>query len=113
VPRRFATTAPAACALHASSRGCVAAGTRLGTKLRFTLSARARVSVTVWTRVKGRRHVVSTFVRSGAAGANILRFAGRAHGLPLASGAYGVTVVAGRGARASLPASLRLAVRNR
>jgi tricorn protease-like protein len=111
-PTRFASAMPVACATHPATNGCRAARTHLGTSLRFTLTGRARVSFTLSTRVHGKKRVLASFLRTGTLGANRVRFAGRLHGRALANGGYTITAVAGRTLRQSLPASVRVAVRN-
>jgi len=112
-PKRFSTAIPASCTAHPAGRSCRALHERLGTTLRFTLSGRAKVAFTLWTRVHGKKRVIGSFTRTAAFGENRVRFSGRVHARALASGAYSITAVAGRGARRSRPASVRLAVRNR
>jgi len=111
-PRRFSSAVPSRCAAHPTSTSCRLLQKRLGTSLRFSLSGRARVTFTVWTRSGRTRHRLSSFTRTGVLGANRTRFAGRTHARALTSGAYTITAVAGRGARQSAPASVRVAVRN-
>ncbi|MDX6646629.1 MAG: TolB protein, partial [Miltoncostaeaceae bacterium] len=98
-PARFRTRAA----------GSVRAG--VGTTIRFTLSARARVRLTI--RRVGRRGVTASLLRAGSAGSNRVRISGLVRGRPLQGGSYTLTAVAGAGVRASAPASVRLAVRNR
>jgi hypothetical protein len=111
-PKRFSSAVPSSCAAHPAGNTCTALRKRLGTTLRFSLSGRAKVAFTLWTRVHGKKRVLGSFTRTAAPGANTVRFAGRVRAKALGTGAYTITAVAGRGTRQSLPANVRVAVRN-
>jgi dipeptidyl aminopeptidase/acylaminoacyl peptidase len=116
LPARFQTMLPANCRVSLAvsrtlSSGCVAAGKRLGTILRFTLSGKGKVKFTV--RKVGKSKVLGTWVANGKTGVNRMRFKGTFARKPLPNGAYNISVVAGTGGRASVPVKLRAVVKNR
>ena len=77
----------------ARARTPVTARTRRGTRLRYTLSESARVKVVI--RRAGRRgRRAGTLRRSGANGANAIRFSGRIGRRSLRAGRYRATIVA-------------------
>lgn len=94
----------------ARSRTPVAARTRRGTRLRYTLSEPARVRLVI--RRAGRRgRRVGTLTRSGAKGANAIRFSGRVGRRILRAGRYRATIAATDAAgNRSSPRTIRLRV---
>lgn len=94
----------------ARARTPVAARARRGTRLRYTLSESARVKLVI--RRAGRRgRRVGTLSRSGAKGANAIRFSGRIGGRSLRAGRYRATIVATDAAgNRSSPRTIRLRI---
>jgi hypothetical protein len=81
-PRRFAV----------ARRATAVTAARRGTRIRYTLSEPAAVTLRVQRLAGGRVHAVGTLRRSGVAGANRVRFSGRIGRRALARGRYGLTV---------------------
>jgi len=94
-------------------------GIAYGTTLRFTLSAAAKTTLTVWAKRKGHRHGktcttkrssgkpctrlvrIGSLTVNGHAGANTVRFTGRVGKHTLKPGSYEAKLVAKIGSRAS------------
>jgi len=73
----------------------VAAGVPRGTRFRYTLSERARVTVKLQRALPGTRYVsAGTLRRHGAKGANIIRFSGRIGKRALRPGTYRAVISA-------------------
>jgi len=93
----------------------VSAGVARGTRFRYTLSEAARVTVRIQRRRPGRRYVgVGTLRRTGAKGANRIRFTGRIGRRTLKPGRYRALISATDAAGNSSPrsrASFRIAAR--